>query len=234
MLYVLALIFTLRNGRGIHSLLLKEGAFDEKPWAENQKEPEYMLHDLSVTGNREILDHLLYSVWDYIFLFFVFCFAGWVWECSLSLAQHHVLVNRGTLHGPWIPIYGIGGTLMVLLDRFRHNKVKLVALETVICGALEYTASFLLDYLFNDSCWSYKGMLFNLNGRICLAGLIDFAIGGLIAIYIVAPLTAQFMKRIPLKKQKAICMILIALFSTDVIWCMIHGFNAGAGIGGKI
>ena len=48
------------------------------------------------------------------------CFVGWIWEVSLSMISYGRFVNRGVLHGPWIPIYGFGCVLiLLLLKRFR-------------------------------------------------------------------------------------------------------------------
>ena len=36
-------------------------------------------------------------------------FIGWFWEVSSHLMLYHSFANRGVLHGPWLPIYGVGG-----------------------------------------------------------------------------------------------------------------------------
>ena len=227
--------FTLRNNPDVHTDLLTEPAFSGKPYIEAQGGPEYALQDVAVMFPAVTGKESRYSVTDFIFMFFVFCFIGWLWECGLHVVRDHTLVNRGTTYGPWIPIYGVGGTVMVfLLDRVRENKLKLIALEVVICGILEYLASFLLDIMFNSSYWDYKDMLFNVNGRICFAGLTAFALGGMAAIYLVAPFIAEFAKRFSKKNQILAAAILCFTFMADLACCLIFGFNSGAGVGGGI
>ena len=59
-----------------------------------------------------------YSVPSLIILFFVFSFIGWAWEVSLHLVRDGVFVNRGVMYGPWLPIYGSGGIMiLVMLNR---------------------------------------------------------------------------------------------------------------------
>ena len=54
-----------------------------------------------------------------VLIFFTFSVIGWLWEVSLHLFGDGVFVNRGFFHGPWLPIYGTGGILViVLLKRF--------------------------------------------------------------------------------------------------------------------
>ena len=213
--------------------LLPERSFDRLPCSENTdtSEPIYLLTDVITDIHQET--DTSYNPADYILFFFFFSFAGWIWEVMLHLVQQGKFVNRGTMYGPWLPIYGIGGVLCIfLLNRFRHNIVKTVLLIVVIAAVLEYASSWFLDYFDNASYWSYKGMLLNLNGRICLVGLTAFAIGGSAAIYLFAPMLKRHFLRMGRKKQNALCVLLIIIFIIDV--CCVHrfGMNTGSGVGG--
>ncbi|MBR6967509.1 MAG: hypothetical protein IKH78_03160 [Ruminococcus sp.] len=227
--------FTMRNDMGIQSELFCEPAFSHKPYIKQSAYPEYVLKDLRLSRPQLKVTNSCYGITDYIFMFFVFCLVGWLWECGLHIFRDHELVNRGTLNGPWIPIYGVGGTAMVLLlDRFKENKLKLVALEVAVCAVLEYLSSFILDFMFNASYWDYKTEFLNLNGRICFAGLTAFAIGGMAAIYLVAPALANISDKYSRKKRIIAASVLCGAFIIDIICCLIFGFNSGVGVGGSI
>ena len=43
-----------------------------------------------------------YSFLSLIIIFFSVSFAGWVWEVTLHFMTSGNIVNRGTLHGPWL------------------------------------------------------------------------------------------------------------------------------------
>lgn len=49
-----------------------------------------------------------YPVTTLILMFFLFAFLGWCWEVMLYLVTSATFVNRGVMHGPWLPIYEIG------------------------------------------------------------------------------------------------------------------------------
>lgn len=53
--------------------------------------------------SRTISADRSYSLVNLIMMFFIFCFVGWVWEVSLAFISEDMFVNRGTLHGPWLP-----------------------------------------------------------------------------------------------------------------------------------
>ena len=48
-------------------------------------------------------------------MFFVFSVAGWFMEMNLFYFLDGTIVNRGALYGPWLPIYGFGCCLIILI-----------------------------------------------------------------------------------------------------------------------
>lgn len=201
--------------------------------AEVWTKPAYILQDVAVEVPEGMKVKSEYSLRDFIFFFFVFCFIGWLWEVVLYIVMDHVLVNRGTMYGPWLPVYGVGGVAIIfLLDRFKADKAKLFAMAMVVCGIIEFIASWALDFFFNSQYWDYKNEFLNVNGRICLVGLLAFGLGSLFGVYIAAPKLSEFLNSKSKKVQNIICITLSVLFIIDLICCAIFGFNKGEGVGG--
>lgn len=226
--------FALRPRCGADCPLLTEPAFAAAPYVERPAEPAFTLRDLSLRPNFHPELRKEYAWTHYIFIFFSFCIVGWIWECVLHIVEDHELVNRGTMYGPWIPIYGVGGTAIILLmSRFKEHKLRLFLLEVLFCGILEYLTSFFLDIIFNTYYWDYTMYPMNVNGRICLYGLIAFGLGGMAGIYLVGPAIAGFADRFSRKQQRIAAGILCTAFAADLICCAIFGFNKGAGVGGQ-
>ena len=171
-----------------------------------------------------------YSISSYILIFFTISFFGWIWEVMLKLFEHGEIINRGTMLGPWLPIYGTGTLLMlVLLKPLADRPFILFPSAMMICGTVEYFTSWLLEKMFNASWWDYNNMFFNINGRVCLEGLIFFAIGGFLIIYFIAPIIDEFSNYIPKKLKITICTILIILFCMDFIYSF-NNPNTGKGV----
>lgn len=82
---------------------------------------------------------MLYSQAQWLLFFFFYCFLGWIWECIYMSALQGQLVNRGFLHGPFIPIYGYGAMIVLWLTWEVRENILLIFL-TGMCGAtvLEY------------------------------------------------------------------------------------------------
>lgn len=215
------------------SLLIEE-AFGNKGYLEHSVDCEatYYLKDIVKQQTVDVGEHY-YQLTDYIAIFFVFCFIGYFWEVGLHLVTNHELANRGIMYGPWLPIYGVGGTLIILLlSKYKENRFRLFGTTLLLCGILEYLTSFILDFVYNSSYWNYDDMFLNINGRICLSGLLAFGIGGQFGIYVAGPKIRETMRLLSRKKQIVICAILVTAFALDILCCMIIGFNTGAGVGG--
>lgn len=172
----------------------------------------------------------LYSVTSIILLFFSFCITGWVWEVLLHIYYDGQIINRGFTHGPWLPIYGVGGVIIItLLKRFRDRPVLEFLVAFVLCGFIEYFTAWLLETVNGEKWWDYSGYFLNLDGRICAEGLLVFAVGGCTVVYLIAPLLDAFFKRIDRRLATVICVVLLVAFFSDCCYSFKHP-NTGKGI----
>ena len=171
-----------------------------------------------------------YSFVNIIMLFFIFSMLGWCWEVMLHIIRDGVLVNRGTLQGPWLPIYGVGGVLIILfLRRFADKPYVLFPITMLLCGVLEFSTSWYLETFMGQRWWDYSNYFMNLNGRICLEGLLTFAVGGLLFIYLLGPVLDNFLKKMNGKIKIVCACVLLVIFAIDVAYSSHHP-NMGAGI----
>ncbi len=171
-----------------------------------------------------------YTIWSVVLIFFTFAFIGWAWEVGLHLVSDGEFVNRGVLHGPWLPIYG-GGVVMilVLLARWRNKPLTEAVTIVLLCGAVEYFTSLYLELSKGMRWWDYTGYFLNLNGRICGEGLLVFALGGMAAVYLLAPLLDTMWSRAKPRILAVICVVLLAVFAGDMVYSH-YTPNVGDGI----
>ena len=170
------------------------------------------------------------TIWSLIAVFFSFSIIGWLYEVGLYVIAEGMLVNRGMLHGPWLPIYGGGVALIaVLLYRFRKNPAIEAVAIVILCGIVEYVTSFAMEQAFGIRWWDYTGYYLNLNGRICGEGLIVFALGGMAAVYLLVPIIDAAVTRLNPKILIPICVVLLICFTVDLVYSQISP-NTGKGI----
>lgn len=171
-----------------------------------------------------------YSALELTELFFVFSVIGWVWEVALHVVFDGELVNRGTMFGPWLPIYGTGGVLsVVLLRRIAHRPAAAFCAAAVLCSVLEYGTSWYLERVYGLRWWDYSMYPLNLDGRICLQTAVVFGLGCCAALYLVAPAVAERLARLPRVPQPRVCAMVLLLFALDFGWSTVNP-NAGVGV----
>lgn len=171
-----------------------------------------------------------YSVWSLVMLFFFMSLSGWLWEVCLHLITEGSLVNRGFLHGPWLPIYGSGSLLiLVLLSRMREKPLLEFLSIMILCGCLEFGISWILELVYDGmKWWDYSDCFLNLNGRIYAKGILAFGVGGMVFVYFIAPFLDNLFQRIPKKVFVSVCLILIFMFCLDLVY---SGKNPNIGEG---
>lgn len=211
-----------------------------------QKYPDYSDEELAkvqvypdkyeIAIKKVKIDHdKKYEVTSIILFFFIFSIAGWIWEVLLFLFSYGKLVNRGSLYGPWLPIYGTGCTMIIIATQFKafRNTMKkpfwTFIIVTIACSVIEYLTSWYTEVTMGVRYWDYTGIFMNINGRVCLENSIFFGIGGCICIYFIAPFLERKIQNFDTKirkidktKQIALCTILITLFGIDQVYSHFH------------
>ncbi len=214
----------------INELLVK--SIDNEVKAKSYPTKLYIIKGKEKRHRFEVVNYLRhYNIPSLILIFFIFAFVGWMWEVALHLLNDGVFVNRGIMHGPWLPIYGTGGVLvLIILNKFRDKPLLEFISIIIVCGIVEYFTSYYLEIAHNgEKWWDYSGYFLNLNGRICAEGLLVFGLGGMAAVYAIAPALDNLIKRINTKLVITISIILVTAFTIDNIYSSKHP-NMGDGI----
>ena len=205
-----------------------EIVFEEYPIYEYMLKSSKQEHWSKFNYNRK------YSITDIILIFFIVAIFGYIFEVLLHLFQYGELVKRGTLQGPWLPIWGAGGVAMlVLLKPVRKNPFVYFILAMLVSGVIEYSTSVYLELVHHMSWWDYHGYFLNINGRVCLEGLLIFATGGILITYIVAPLIGKFLDKVEKKIKIIACIILVSLIAFDFYYSSKYP-NTGEGVTNEI
>lgn len=149
----------------------------------------------------------------------------------LHLINDGTFVNRGVMHGPWLPIYGTGGVLvLILLNKFRDKPLIEFISIIIVCGIVEYFTAYFLELAHNgEKWWDYSGYFLNLDGRICAEGLLVFGLGGMAAVYAIAPAIDNIIKKIDSNIIILVSVVLVIIFFIDNIYSSKYP-NKGDGI----
>ena len=167
---------------------------------------------------------------DAIGLFLTGAFLGWLYEMVLYLFRDGTFVNRGMLHGPWLPIYGFGCLVMIWLkEQIGKHPLAFFGISVLACGVIEYFASWLLETMYHMRWWDYSGCWLNLNGRIFLGGLLTFGGAGMLFAYWLYPLLKKQMRKLSRRNRELVSTALLCIFLLDTCMSVLVP-NVGVGI----
>ena len=155
---------------------------------------------------------MLYNFSFFILLFFIYSFIGYILEVIVvSKIEQRLVLSRGYLIGPYLPIFGFGSLLVIaILYKYSNDLLVLFILGTVLCCLLEYLTSYILEKLFKLRWWDYSDKKYNINGRICLENGIFF---GILTVLLVKYINPFFINYLLLINNNIIIIIGILLFS---------------------
>lgn len=162
---------------------------------------------------------MLYN-FSYLFLiFFIYSVVGYLIEItSCSITEKKLVINRGFLIGPYLPIYGSSVLIMyIFLGKYVGDVITLFVMSCFICSLMEFFTSYILEKIYKVRWWDYTNKKFNIDGRICLENSLLFGLGGLILFYIFNPLILPVLNLISKNNLIVIAIIIEIIFLIDVI-----------------
>ena len=170
--------------------------------------------------NRFIMKEKIVRPFDYYaLLFFTTAFAGWLWEVLLYLVTAHAFVNRGVYRGPYLPVYGVGCLLlMLLLHKLRRRPLTVFVLSCILCTALEYFTGVWLLWKWGVRWWDYSGHLCSLGGHICLTSAAAFGLGGMLLICVFLPIFNRCYHRMTIAVRMTLCILFTLVFIADAAY----------------
>lgn len=168
----------------------------------------------------------IYSLEQWMLLFYIYCFFGWCFESAyVSLLEHH-WVNRGFLRAPLLPIYGSGALCILLVCLpVKENSFAVFVLGVVFPTLLEYITGYVMELLFKMRYWDYTGKKGNINGYICLQSSIAWGFLSLLLIHFIHPPIGRWVERLPHLALLIVVIVISCVFVSDVIVSFRAAFN---------
>ena len=111
-----------------------------------------------------------YTFIQWLFFFYFYCFFGWIFESTYVSICKRKFVNRGFMRGPFLPIYGSGAIMMLVVSMpFQDNLILTYLAGCVGATVLELVTGLTMEALFKVRYWDYSNQKFNYKGVICLS-----------------------------------------------------------------
>lgn len=159
-----------------------------------------------------------YSVADWILLFFIYGFFGWIFETAYVSIRNRKFVNRGFLRGPILPIYASGAIIMLFASiPFEGNLVATYFAGMVAATLLELVVGLAMESIFKVKYWDYSNQKFQFKGVICLSSSIAWGFLTLFLTEVIHKPIERAMFQIPQIVEVVLVVVLGTVFLADTI-----------------
>lgn len=157
-----------------------------------------------------------YSHSQWIMFFFGYSVLGWIWEVIYEGVKSRRFINRGFLHGPYLPIYGSGAVIILHLTLPHYeNKVAVFLIGAAAASALEFITGLLLDRFFRLRLWDYRREICNIGGYVCVKCSLVWGLFALFLVYQLHPALERLLRPFSPEVAGVIASVLTVIFTYD-------------------
>lgn len=163
-----------------------------------------------------------YTVSQWMFFFFWYCFVGWIWECcyvSVRMAWKEKKwnwINRGFLHGPVIPIYGFAAiSILIATIPFKESSLFVFILGALAASLMELVTGSIMEKIFHVKYWDYSDLPLNYKGHVCLFVSIFWGFLSILMVRVIHVPIEEIILKIPTLATEIIAFLMIAVFTYD-------------------
>ena len=130
---------------------------------------------------------------SWLVYFYFYCIFGWVFESTYVSLRTHKPTNRGFMKGPWLPLYGSGAILVLLVTLpYADHPVGVYFAGMIAATILEYITGVVMVKLFKVRYWDYSYKKIQFQGHICLSSSLAWGGLSLLMVYVIHPPIVKF------------------------------------------
>lgn len=157
-----------------------------------------------------------YTFLQWLLFFFTYCFLGWCWETTYVSIKNRKFINRGFMYGPFLPIYGTGAIMMLVVSAPFQQHPGLTFIAGMIgATVLELVTGTLMETLFKVRYWDYSKQRFNYKGYICLSSSIAWGLFTVLMTGYLHRPVEWFVQSLPERSSQWLAIVLSAYAAVD-------------------
>lgn len=156
-----------------------------------------------------------YSFAEYVLMFLFASLVGWIYEIICVYIVYGRYYDRGILHLPICPIYGVGVLLLYLMLHKVKSGMVIFAASVIITTVVELVTSYVAEYRFHIIMWTYEGWPLNFQNRI---SAVSSCIFGAMALFFLKVMQPNIEKIFASKYRNIVSMTVCIILIASVVW----------------
>ena len=150
-------------------------------------------------------------LYELLWFFFTYAFAGWVIGTALAAVREKKFVDVGFLYGPLCPAYGLGGVAFALfLTELKDHLFFLFLGGAILSFLMTILTGLILEGIFHRKWWDYSRKRFQFGGYVNLPYSVVWGGLAVLNICVVNPFLRKVFGMIPRAAGEIILIVLLA------------------------
>lgn len=153
---------------------------------------------------------------SWLVYFYFYSIFGWFFESGNVSIRQKKWVNRGFMRGPWLPLYGSGAVVILIVTLpFADYPLAVYFAGAVGATILEYITGVAMLALFKVRYWDYSYRKIQFQGHICLVSTVVWGFLSLLMVYGVHPWVMRIVGSINVEIINVVTFIITLLITYD-------------------
>ena len=171
-----------------------------------------------------------FSIYELVWLFFVYSFGGWLWETAAAAVKEKRFVNKGLINLPFCSLYGIAAAFITVFGG-ELSGIWLYIGSVIMIVVFRWLAGNLIERIYHESWWDYGERRWHIGKYV---SLVDSALWGIAAVVMMKwgnALLVSVLELIPRLWRMILIWGLVILLALDMIatLAILHGKTKESG-----
>ena len=159
-------------------------------------------------------------IFELLWLFLSYSFAGWILETIASVFKKRRLANRGLVNGPFCIIYGATASILTICTV--ELSVFWIFIGSMVLATLtEWASGHWIEKAYHERWWDYSDIKWNLDGYICAPMSIFWGLLGALGIKFGNPFLLSIFHLLPGLLGKILVLIVFGILALDIAASLI-------------
>ena len=162
----------------------------------------------------------MFSGYQFLWLFFICSFGGWLFETAYAAVKQRRFVNKGLVNLPFCVLYGFAAVFITIFGRELEG-IWLYIGSVIMITVFKWSAGRIIERIFHERWWDCSGRRFNIEGHV---SPIDSALWGIVAVGSIKwgnDLLLKGFELMPHLLGVIIIWVLVILLATDIAATLI-------------
>lgn len=166
----------------------------------------------------------MFSGYEFLWLFFIYSFGGWLFETVYGAIRQRRFVNKGLVNLPFCVLYGLAAVCITIFGRDLQG-IWLYVGCVIMITFFKWMAGRFIERVFHERWWDCSGKPFNIEGHVSVP---DSAVLGLVAVLAIKWGNTFFVKLfqwLPDLPGVVLLWILVVLLGVDIVATLVVSYG---------